>query len=92
MPYEKGGMSIRLPADLNLPPRAKIAWRLITGKDYWWKQVMESKYMIHAGSLLLVEGILIKPCSQVWKLVKKILPLIKEHTYKLPRNGRGTNL
>lgn len=92
LPYKKGGMSIRLPAHLNLALRTKIEWRLITGKGCWWKQFLESKYMNHAQSLLLVEGTSIRPSSQVWKLVKKFFPLIKEHTPKLRGNGKGTNL
>jgi len=64
LPYEKGGMSIRLPTHLNLALGEKIAWRFITGKDCWWKKVLEANYMNHAQSLLQEEGFPIRPCIQ----------------------------
>ncbi len=88
LPYEKGGMSIRLPAHPDLALRETNVWRFITGKDCWWKKVLEAKYMNHARSLLLEEHFPIMPCTQVWNLVKKYLPLIKENSSKLLGNRK----
>ena len=89
---KKGGMSIRLPAHVNLALGEKIAWRFITSKDCLWKKFLEAKYMNRARSLLLQEGLQISPCTQVWNLIKKYLPLIKENSSKLPGNGKGIKI
>lgn len=44
-PYEKGGLSIRLPRMMNLALGPKIAWRFIIGDNCWWKHVLESTYL-----------------------------------------------
>jgi len=36
-PYEKGGLLIRLLGFMNMAFVAKIAWRLITRDNCWWK-------------------------------------------------------
>lgn len=38
LPYEKGGLSIRLPGLMNAALGMKIMWKLITGKEHWWKK------------------------------------------------------
>lgn len=31
----------------------------------------------------------VRPCTQVWKLVKKIIPSIRNHISKTPGNGKS---
>ena len=50
LPYEKGGLAIRLPGIINLALGAKITWIFIIGERSWWKQILEAKYMNHNRS------------------------------------------
>jgi len=47
----------------------KIVWRLIIGKENWWKKTLISKYMDDTRKRLLNGNIPIRQCTQVWKLV-----------------------
>lgn len=53
---------------------------------------MESKYLNHSRFSLLLERTLIRPCTQMWKLIKNVLPLLKENTSRLLGNGREINV
>jgi len=69
LPYEQGGLSIWIPGLMNVALGMKIVWRLITGKESWWKKTLITKYMDGTRKRLLNENIPIRPCTQVWKLV-----------------------
>ena len=71
LPYEQGGLSIRIPGLMNAALGMKIIWRLITGKESWWKKTLLSKYMDGTRERLLKGNIPIRQCTEVWKLVKK---------------------
>lgn len=45
LPYEQRGLSIRLPGLINVALGMKIIWRMITGKESWWKKTLAIKYM-----------------------------------------------
>lgn len=42
----------------------------------------------HHRKKLITESIPARPCTQVWKLVKKIIPLIRDQISKNPGNGK----
>lgn len=88
-PYEKGGLSIRLPDLMNAALGIKIIWRMITSKESWWKKILAAKYMNHPRTNLLAKNIPIRPCTQVWKLVKKMIPSINKHISKIPSNRKN---
>ncbi len=39
LPYEQGGISIHIPGLMNAALGMKIVWRLIMGKESWWKKL-----------------------------------------------------
>jgi len=70
----------------------KIIWRTINGKDYWWEKVLAMKYLNCHRTKLITDPIPNMPCTQIWKLVKKIIPLIREQISKNPGNGKTISL
>lgn len=77
---------------MNAALGMKIIWRMITCKERWWKKTLAIKYMNQLRTKLLIENIPIRPCTQVWKLVKKITPLIINHISKIPGNGKTISI
>jgi len=53
--YGRGGLSIRLPGLMNAAFGMKIIWRMITGKESWWKKTLATKYMNHPRTNLLTK-------------------------------------
>jgi len=64
---------------MNVALGIKIIWRMIISKESWWKKPLASKYMNHPIKNLLLENIPIGLCTQVWNLVKKIIPTISKY-------------
>lgn len=56
------------------------------------EQLVEAKYVNHNRILLLIKGYPIRPCSQVWNLIKKIVSLIKENSSKILGNGKSIKI
>lgn len=74
LPFEKGGISIRIPGLINNALGIKLVWRMLNGKDQWRSKALSRKYLNCQRSKMLTEIILDCPCTQVWKLIKKIIP------------------
>lgn len=91
-PQEKGGLGIRSPKLLNLALGAKIVWRLITGDTAWWKSVLEAKYLNNTRHKLLETNIPNRDSSNIWKLCKKIIPLMAQNISKVPGGGSSINI
>eukprot|EP00253_Pinus_taeda_P024119 PITA_24119 len=87
LPYEKGGLSIKIPSLSKWALGFKLIWRILTGKGSWWVEVIKRKYLSGPNSNLLSEPIVERPCTPVWKLIKKVLPQFRENTSKFPGNG-----
>eukprot|EP00253_Pinus_taeda_P021165 PITA_21165 len=92
LPYEKGGLSIKIPSLSNRALGFKLIWRILTGKGSWWVEVIKRKYLSGPNSNLLSEPIVERPCTPVWKLIKKVLPQFRENTSKFPGNGKSINI
>ena len=92
LPYEQVGISIRLPSLMNVALGMQIIWRMIIGKESWWKKTLAIKYMNQPRTKLLTENIPIRSCTRVWKLVKKITPLIRNHISKSSGNGKTISI
>lgn len=92
LPYEQGGLSIRLPGLMNVALGVKIIWRMIACKERWCKKTLAIKYMNQSRTKLLTQNTPIRSCTQVWKLVKKITPLIINHISKIPGNGKTISI
>ena len=66
----------------------KIVWRLVTGKESWWKKILINKYMDGSKEKLRKGINPIRQSFQIWKLVKKVIPLMRSHISKIPSNGK----
>lgn len=91
-PQEKGGLGIRSPYLLNLALGAKIVWRLITGSSAWWKSVLEAKYISDSRHKLLELNIPNRDSTHIWKLCKKIIPIMAQHVSKVPGEGSSISI
>lgn len=90
LPYEQGGLSIWLHGLMNATLGMKIAWRLIIGNESWWKKALINKSLNVSKENLLNGNIPIRQSTQVWKLVKRFIPIMGSHISKTPGNGRKT--
>lgn len=90
--HENGGLDIRIPKVLNNAFGGKIGWRLISGQNLWWKQVLESKYLSSPQKNLLQQDIPSRPCSRIWVLCKKSTPFISRKISKFAQGGSNTNI
>lgn len=92
LPYEQGGLSIRLPGLMNATLGMKIIWRMVTGNKSWCKKTLASKYMYKSRINLWNENVPIRLCTQVWKLVKKTISLFRKYISKIPGNGKSISI
>lgn len=44
LPYEKGGIGIRLPGLMSIALGKKIIWTMINGNGHWWEKILKMKY------------------------------------------------
>jgi len=44
LPYEKGGISIRIPGLMNNALGIKFVWRMINGKEQWWGEALQGNF------------------------------------------------
>jgi len=89
--FKKGGISIRIPGLTNKALGIKLVWEILNGKDQWWGEALSRKYLNCQWSKMLTEIIPDHPCTQIWKLIKKIIPQIRDHISKNPGNGKDTS-
>lgn len=61
---------------------------MLTGKGSWWVKAMKRKYLNGLNSNVLSEVIVERPCTPVWKLIKKVFPQFKNHISKSLGNGK----
>eukprot|EP00253_Pinus_taeda_P005844 PITA_05844 len=92
LPYEKGGLSIKLPNLSNQALGLKLIWKILSNKGSWWAEAIKRKYLRGPNSNILTEAILDRPCTPMWRLIKKVLPHFKENVSKLPGNGKDTKI
>lgn len=88
LPFEKGGIAIKIPSLTNKAMGFKLVWRMLMGKGSWWVEALKRKYLNVLHSNVLTKVIVERPCTPVWKLIKKVLPQIKNHISKLSGNGK----
>lgn len=78
--YEKGGLSIKIPSLSNRAMGFKLIWRILTGNGSWWVEVIKMKYLRGPTSNIFSDPIAERPCTPLWKLIKKVLPQFRENT------------
>ena len=76
-----GGTGIRDPTRMNLALGAKILWRIVSGENGWWKQILRKKYMKEARKRCMDDLPLTGKGSTIWILCKKVTFIIKNQLY-----------
>eukprot|EP00253_Pinus_taeda_P002659 PITA_02659 len=89
---EKGGLGIRVPRLANIAMGFKLIWRILIEKGSWWTDIIKKKYLNGPNSNILLETIIDRHCTPVWKLIKKSLPQFKPHISKALGNGSGNSV
>eukprot|EP00253_Pinus_taeda_P008659 PITA_08659 len=92
LPYEKGGLSIKIPSLSNQALGLKLIWKIISSKGSWWVETIKRKYLSGPNSNILNDPIIDIPYTPVWRLIKKVLPHFRENVSKLPGNGKDTKI
>eukprot|EP00253_Pinus_taeda_P032656 PITA_32656 len=82
LPYDKGGLSIKIPSFSNQAMGLKLIWKLISSKGSWWVEAVKRKYLSGPSSNILNEPIIDRPCTPVWRLIKKVLPHFRKNVSK----------
>eukprot|EP00253_Pinus_taeda_P027333 PITA_27333 len=71
------------------------AGRLIllkSGPSSWWKRVLETKYLNSPRQQLFESNIPNKDSSKIWRLCKKVLPLMIQNISKVPSGGDSISI
>eukprot|EP00253_Pinus_taeda_P018186 PITA_18186 len=92
LPYEKGGLSIKIPSLSNQALGLKLIWKILSGNGSWWVETIKRKYLRGPNSNILNEPIVDRPCTPMWRLIKKVLPHFRENASKLPSNGKNIKI
>eukprot|EP00253_Pinus_taeda_P015345 PITA_15345 len=74
LPFEKGGIGIRIQRLANMAVGFKLIWRILSEKGAWWTEAIKRKYLNGTNSNILVDPIADRQCTPVWKFIKKIPP------------------
>eukprot|EP00253_Pinus_taeda_P013466 PITA_13466 len=92
LPYEKGGLSIKIPSFSNQALGLKLIWKIISSKGSCWVETIKRKYLSGPNSNILNDPIIDRPCTPVWRLIKRVLPHFRENVSKHPSNGKDTKI
>eukprot|EP00253_Pinus_taeda_P022245 PITA_22245 len=92
LPYEKGGLSLKIPSLSNQALGLKLIWKITSSKGSWWVETIKRKYLCGPNSNILNDPIIDRPCTPVWRLIKKVPPHFRENVSKLPGNGKDTKI
>ena len=65
---------------------------MINGKGHWWEKVLTMKYLNGHRTKILTNTIPDRPCTQIWKLVKRIIPLIRDQISTNPGNAKTISI
>eukprot|EP00253_Pinus_taeda_P014481 PITA_14481 len=87
----EGGLQIRDPTLVNLAMGGKILWNLFKDPKHPVCEMLKSKYA-HKVPLRNLQASQTINNTQVWKLCSKSLNFLKGKAYKIPGNGKHTNL
>jgi hypothetical protein len=72
-----GGLGIKGSSISNIALGSKILWRLVIGKNEWWKKVILHKYFLGERLCFLDNEPVVQGGSQIWILLKCNIPDIK---------------
>jgi len=91
-PKDHGGQGVWDPEIVNLALGSKILWRLVSGKNKWWKKTLIRMYMSGKWKRPLDSPPSQSKVYLIWKLLKTSFPLIQSSLHWVPENGKKINL
>jgi len=89
---DRDGLAIRDPSLKNIALGAKVAQRLVSSVNEWWKCALLSRYLNGSRLRCLDSPLPTSKGSPIWKLIKITSPLIQSHLSWLPGNGKTISL
>ena len=92
LPKKSGGLEIKDPEVTNIAMGAKILWRIVTREKEWWKMALIKKYRMGGRKRCMDKTLDPQPGWKIWKLIRIVIPLFKEHLSWIPRNGKMIRL
>ena len=87
----EGGLQIRDPSLVNLALGGKILWKMVHEPTHPVSIILRTKY-VHNNSLINLQRDNSVNCMQVWRLCCKSSSFFKKFVYRIPGNGKRTNL
>ena len=92
LPFKKGGISIKIQSLTNKVMGFKLVWRILMEKGSWWAEALKKIYLNEQHSKVLTDLMVERPCTPAWRLIKKVIPQIKNHISKSTGNGKDINI
>eukprot|EP00253_Pinus_taeda_P007191 PITA_07191 len=90
-PIDEGGLQIRDPSFINKSLGGKLLWKIISDPSHPISIILQSKY----SDKEVIRKMQIQSTaasSQVWRLCCKSSEFFKKHMYRIPGNGKSTQL
>jgi hypothetical protein len=91
-PKDHGGLGVRDIELVNIALGSKLLWRMVTGKNEWWKKALLKKYFSGERRRCLDNPPSRQVGSPIWKLLWASLPLMQHSLYWVPGNGKLINI
>jgi len=91
-PILEGGLNFKDLRQQNLALGAKLLWRQVTPKAGWAQCALWKKYFAGTRKRCLDRSTQGTIESQILKLCEKALPIIQNHLYWVPGNGKTIDL
>eukprot|EP00253_Pinus_taeda_P005985 PITA_05985 len=88
---EEGGLQIRDPLLANIVLGCKLLWQLLDEPSHPVSLILKYKYFKHQSIRSFIPEKASKG-TQVWKLCSKGIEFFKTHLFKIPGNGKNTQL
>eukprot|EP00253_Pinus_taeda_P013625 PITA_13625 len=90
-PIDEGGLQIRDPSFINKSLGGKLLWKIISDPSHPINIILRSKYS-DKEAIRKMQIQSTTASSQVWRLCCKSSEFFKKHMYRIPGNGKSTQL
>lgn len=79
-----GELGIRSMKEINLAFLQKLIWNIMKKPDALWVNLLKVKYFPNSSFLEVVH---VPGSSLVWKGINKVIAVLRESVFFIPRNG-----
>eukprot|EP00253_Pinus_taeda_P024699 PITA_24699 len=90
-PIDEGGLQIRDPSFINKSLGDKLLWKIISDPSHPISIILQSKYS-DKEAIRKMQIQSTAASLQVWRLCCKSSEFFKKHMYRIPGNGKSTQL